>query len=125
MAWKSNLDIAIKNGSFGSVIKPTTCILKQRKNASNCCLKCDRLIDNFYACISKQKCPDKKRMISDLYIEVHPFCVTNTFCKFIRYSMLVWSYCQGTVSVLSGYPSCLSHCVFSRHVFIWKCFYFS
>lgn len=37
MAWKSNLDIAIKNGSFGSVIKHTTYILKQRKNASNCC----------------------------------------------------------------------------------------
>lgn len=37
MAWKSNLDIAIKNGSFCSVIKRTTCILKQRKNASNCC----------------------------------------------------------------------------------------
>lgn len=36
-AWKSNLDIAIKNGSFGSVIKHTTYILKQRKNASNCC----------------------------------------------------------------------------------------
>lgn len=25
-------------------------------------------------------------------------------------------------SVLSGYPQCLSNCVFSRHVFFWKCF---
>lgn len=38
-AWKSNLDIAIKNGSFGSVIKRTTCILKQRKKMPSTVVK--------------------------------------------------------------------------------------